>query len=272
MKIHYSSPCSLLMLIILFLTYTRDQAATIPRFLEAEELPYSLIDIERLQVDNFNTSLQLDLPTYTSPFTNSSFSKQLTFYARFCFLNRQRHDPESIVTVFALKYSALYNGSNYNCSLYLQFGTNLTFVEECRNRNGSNLTNDQTSWSELHQDLVQLFLAETGDSQVFSLFIKTNPVSIEACVRGIKHILPLLGYDNNNNNNNNNNNSNSSNISLQSPDIILLDPESTSPPFLCAISWTLIDGGDWQHSCLNDNYTNCCLIQQGKYYYTITNN
>ena len=256
MKMHYNSPCSLLMLIILFLTHTCDQAATTAQFLEAEELSYSLIDIEHLQVDNFNASLYWDSPTYTALFTNSSFSKQLTFYVRFCFLNRQRHDLDSLVTIFALKYSASYSGSNYNCSLSLQFGTNLTFVEQCQNRNGSHLTNAQTGWSEIHQDLIQLLSTEIGESNVFSLFIKTNPVSIEACVRGIKHILPLLGYHHNN--------SNSSKISLQSPDIVLLDPESTSPPFLCAISWTLFNGSDWQHSCLNDNYTNCCLIQQGK--------
>ena len=249
---------------ILFLTHTRDQAAATARLLEAEELSYSLIDIEQLEVDNFNTSLYWDTPTYTAPFTNSSFSKQLTFYVRFCFLNRHRHDLDSVVTIFALKYSTLYNGSNYNCSLSLQFGTNLTFVEKCQNRDGSNLTNDQTGWREIHQDLMQLLSTEIGESHVFSLFIKTNPVSIEACVSGIKHILPLLG-------NHNSNNSNSSNISLQSPDLILLDPESTSPPFLCAISWTLFDGGDWQHSCLTDNYTNCCLIQS-KYYYIITVN
>ena len=52
---------------ILFLTHTRDQAAATARLLEAEELSYSLIDIEQLEVDNFNTSFYWDTPTYTAP-------------------------------------------------------------------------------------------------------------------------------------------------------------------------------------------------------------
>ena len=162
MKIHYNSPCSLLMLMILFLTHTRDQAAATARLLEAEELSYSLIDIEQLEVDNFNTSLYWDTPTYTAPFTNSSFSKQLTFYVRFCFLNRHRHDLDSVVTIFALKYSTLYNGSNYNCSMS---------IKEYESSSASNNRAVAAAWSRVCvKNKIISIRSEQGDHcSVFSL-------------------------------------------------------------------------------------------------------
>ena len=245
--------CLLLMLIVLiFLTHSRvGVTATASYTLIEDKLLYSLIDIERLQVTSVNTSVSRENPSYsTKAFTNSSFSKPLTFYARFCFLNRQRTNYLTPTTIFALKYSAIYDNSSFNCTLSLQLATELTFVEVCESLNGTNLTNSGMYWNQINSSLEHLLASGANESQILSLFIKTNPLSIQACINGSNHNLPLFV--------------NSSNVSLISPDIMLLDPESTFTRVLCAISWTLIKGQEWQHSCSNDNYTNCCLLKKGK--------
>ena len=235
----------------MFLTHSHvGVTATTSFTLIEDELLYSLIDIERLQVSNVNTSVLRENPSYfTTTFANSSSLKPLTFYARFCFLNRQRRNYTTSLTIFALKYSAIYNDSNYNCTLSLQLATELTFVEACETGNGTNITNSG-DWSQIYSSLGNLLASGENDSQILSLFIETNPLSIQACINGFNYNLPLAIK--------------SSNISLQSPDIMLLDPESTTTRVLCAISWTLINGQDWQHNCSNDNYTNCCLLNKGK--------
>ena len=246
------------MLIIIFLTHLRDGAASATSYtLSEDELLYSLIDIERLQVSSVNTSVSREnLSYFITAFTNSSFSTPLTFYARFCFLNRQRTNFNISTTIFALKYSAVNNHTSYNCTLSLQLQTEFTFIEVCENKNGTNLTNSGIHWSQIHSSLEQLLASGAGESQILSLFIKTNPFSIQACINGFNYNLPLVG--------------NSSNVSLASPDIVLLDPDSTRA--LCAISWTLIEGQKWQHSCSNDNYTKCCLLNKGNNNSFIYNN
>ena len=228
--------CLILALILLF---SVPGTAVTPNYIQNEAISYSSLDIEELHVSEINTTIAHGLPKHIHPlFRNNSFSKPLTFYVRFCLRTTLDQYSEGPITIFSIKYSYLQK----NCTLSLQLGSNLNFVELCE-KNKSSLRR------EFHSNLEQQSDSGRNRSKLFSIFIKTNPLSIQVCNSGANFTLPMF--------------ENGSNISLVSPEILLLDPESTTSRAICAISWVLINGQHWKHSCLKDNYTSCCLDSRG---------
>ena len=131
-----------------------------PTTCRVKRISYSSVDLEALNITEFNTTIPRGLPAQSHTiFRNNSFSRQLTFYVRFCLLTRFEFYFEDPITIFSIKYSYLQN----NCTLSLQLRRNLKFVEICE-RNESRLQNES---NELFSNLEQRLNSGSNSSKLF---------------------------------------------------------------------------------------------------------